>query len=79
MPLVVESSVERLKVQGFRFGKSVFEADDDAWAIWQENDLDAESDMAHTEAVKLGEAYWLVAPPGARTTRRGSRSSIRRR
>jgi hypothetical protein len=61
-PLVVESSVERLKVQGFRFGKSQ-EADDPAWEIWQANGLDAESDMAHTEAVKLGEAYWLVAPP----------------
>ena len=61
--LVVSASVERLKVEGFRFGRER-SADDDAWAIWQENGLDAESDSAHTEAVKCGEAYWLVAPPG---------------
>jgi hypothetical protein len=62
MPLVVESKVERMEVQGFRFGKQQ-SADDAAWDIWQANGLDAESDMAHTEAVKLGEAYWLVEPP----------------
>jgi hypothetical protein len=65
-PLIVSSTVERLKVQGFRFGQEQG-ADDDAWAIWQANGLDAESDMAHTEAVKLGEAYWLVAPPAPGT------------
>jgi hypothetical protein len=34
-----------------------------AWEIWQANGMDAASAMAHTEAVKLGEAYWLVEPP----------------
>lgn len=60
-PLVVDSSVERLKVQGFRFngGQS---ADDDAWGIWQFNGMDAQSTMVHCEAVKLGEAYWLIEP-----------------
>jgi hypothetical protein len=62
MPLVVDSSVERLKVQGFRYG-SAEDADAEAWAIWQENGLDAEVDMLHTETVKLGEGYWLVQPP----------------
>lgn len=61
-PIVVDSSVERLTVQGFRFGDQQ-DADKDAWDIWQANSLDAESDMLHTEAVKLGEAYWLVEPP----------------
>jgi len=59
--LVVDASAERLKVNGFRF-----EADDqgdaDAWEIWQRNGLDAESELAHTEAVKLGCSYALVAP-----------------
>jgi hypothetical protein len=64
MPLVVESKVERMEVQGFRFGKQQ-SADEAAWELWQANGLDAESDMAHTEAVKLGEAYWLVEPPAA--------------
>lgn len=61
--LVVSASVERLTVQGFRFGAES-QADDEAWRIWQANGLDAESNMVHTEAVKLGESYWLVAPPG---------------
>jgi hypothetical protein len=59
--IVVSSSVERLTVQGFRFGGEKA-ADDDAWGIWQANGLDADSNLAHTEAVKLGEAYWLVDP-----------------
>jgi hypothetical protein len=65
MPLVVESKVERMEVQGFRFGKQQ-SADDAAWDLWQANAMDAEADMAHTEAAKLGEAYWLVEPPASR-------------
>jgi hypothetical protein len=61
MPLVVESKVERLKVQGFLFGQAT-SGDEAAWDIWQANNLDSEADMAHTEAAKLGEAYWLVQP-----------------
>jgi hypothetical protein len=60
--IVVTSSARRLKVQGFRFGASK-DADDDAWAIWQANGMDAQASMIHTEAIKLGEAYWLVEPP----------------
>lgn len=61
--LVVDASAERLRVEGFRFGKA--QADADAWEIWQRNKLDAESDMAHTEAIKLGCAYALVGPDDA--------------
>jgi hypothetical protein len=46
--IVVDSSVERLRVQGFRFGDQQ-EADKDAWDIWQANGLDGESNMLHTE------------------------------
>lgn len=63
MSLVVRSSVERLEVQGFRLGESNSDpatADDDAWRIWQANDLDEDSPLAFTEAVKLGESYLLV-------------------
>lgn len=61
MTMVVDSSVERLKVQGIRFGKEQ-KADEDAWSIWQDNGLDGESNMLHTEAVKTGWAYWMVQP-----------------
>jgi hypothetical protein len=63
MPTVIESSVERLRVQGFRFGDDR-QADKDAWKLWQANGLDADANMVHTEAAKLGWAYWMVAPQG---------------
>ncbi|CAB4198363.1 Portal protein [uncultured Caudovirales phage] len=59
--LVVDVAVERLQVQGFRFGED--DADKDAWGIWQANRLDAQSIIGHTEAVKAETAYLLVSPP----------------
>ena len=59
--LIVDVAVERLTIQGFRFGED--EADEEAWAIWQANSLDARSISAHTEAVKCGRCYLLVGPP----------------
>lgn len=64
--LVVDAAVERLTVQGFRFGgDATAAADDAAWSIWQTNGLDALAPIAHTEAVKTGYAYLLVGPPPA--------------
>lgn len=63
--LVVDASAERLRVDGFRFGGDDAQADTEAWALWQANDLDAESELAHTEAIKLGCAYALVGPDDA--------------
>lgn len=59
--LVVDASVERLAIDGFRFGDDE-SADQAAWEMWQRNELDAQSMFGHTEAVKCGEAYGLVAP-----------------
>jgi hypothetical protein len=61
--LVVDASVERLKVVGFRFGPAGgSEVDGEAWALWQANYLDADSALAHTEACKSGISYILVTP-----------------
>lgn len=60
--VVVDAAVERLNVQGFRFGESP-DADDEAWQIWQANDLDAESIVAQETAVATGYGYLLVSPP----------------
>lgn len=57
--LVVDAVEERLDVQGFRMGKER-EADADAWEIWQENDLDAWSQVAHIEALVKSASYALV-------------------
>jgi hypothetical protein len=63
MPLVVDSASERLRVQGFRIGSDQG-ADTEVWdRIWMPNDCENQSNMAHTEAIKLGESYWLVEPP----------------
>lgn len=68
MPLVVDAEAERLAVQGFRFGNAAA-PDAAAWSIWQRNQLDAESQIAHEIALVKGVAYTLIAPPplGSRT------------
>lgn len=58
--LVVDGFAERLEVQGFRFAEQT--GDEDVWAIWQENNLDAWSQTAHTDALVKGIAYALVDP-----------------
>jgi hypothetical protein len=68
MKLIADAPVERLEVQGFNFDPDPDRptwdqrADNDAWAIWQANNLDAQSVIAHTEAVKCGTVYTMVQP-----------------
>jgi hypothetical protein len=59
MPLIVNSAVERLNVQGFRFGTAE-QGDQAAWDIWQRNGLDADAMIAYREAIKHGESSLLV-------------------
>jgi hypothetical protein len=61
MPLVVDAERERMIVQGFRFGGAKT-ADKSIWRIWQDNQLDAESQIAHEIALTKGVAFALVAP-----------------
>ncbi|MEQ7847731.1 phage portal protein [Nocardioides kribbensis] len=61
MGLVVDSTGERLAVEGFRFGDDAT-ADRDSWRIWQANNLDSDSDMAWLEALITGVSYFHVAP-----------------
>lgn len=65
MALVVDSVEERLNVEGFRFAAGddgSMSADGDAWYLWQANNLDADSGLAHTEALVCSSAYALVDP-----------------
>lgn len=57
--LVVDAVEERLNVEGFRHGEDP-KADMDAWQIWQRNSLDADSQLAHSEALIKGDAYAIV-------------------
>lgn len=62
--LVVVASVERLVINGFRTASG---SKDDSGALmdlWRDNYLDADSRIAHTEAVKLGHSYVLIDPDG---------------
>jgi hypothetical protein len=70
MKLVVDTPVSRLGIDGFRFDPDPTkpgwdqDADQDARAIWQSNNLDAGSQIAHTEAIKCGVCNVLITPPG---------------
>lgn len=59
MRLVVDSVAERLAVTGFRMAGAT-EADDRAWSIWQANNLDESSQLAHTEALIHGRSFLSV-------------------
>ena len=58
--LVVDGTRERLEVQGFRMDSS--RSASRAWRIWQGNDMDAASQVAHTEALIKSVVYALVEP-----------------
>jgi Phage portal protein, SPP1 Gp6-like len=57
--LVVDSLEERLDVEGFRLPDSD-SADDEMWRIWQENNLDEQSQLAHLDALVMKRAYIAV-------------------
>lgn len=58
--LIVNAVAERLAVVGFRFGGP--SADPHAWLIWQANQIDADSEMAQTDALVCGHSYVSVQP-----------------
>lgn len=77
-PIIVQAPVERMEITGFRAGSNEpqesgnaapdLAADQDAWRIWQANNLDAGSAILHAEAIKLSQAFTLVDPVGPRIT-----------
>ena len=64
--LVIDATKERLHVQGIRVpnGDNANDntGDKDAWRIWQANNLDADSNIAHAESLINGICYAIVAP-----------------
>lgn len=55
--VVIGALEERLDVQGFRVGETV---DEGLWAIWQDNNLDEQSQLAHEESFVHGRSYVMV-------------------
>lgn len=60
---VVSSIEERLSVLGFRTGTDA-PADQTLWRIWQANNLDEMSQLAHAEALVYGRSFALVWADG---------------
>lgn len=63
--LIVDSTAERLAVEGFRLGPDDQDADAETWRIWQANDLDATFDQGILETLICGTSYLLVGPNAA--------------
>ncbi|MFD8527796.1 phage portal protein [Streptosporangium canum] len=57
--IAVDSVTERMKIDGFRWGKEP-DADEQAQEIWQKNNLDAEASQVHNDAMVAGESFLLV-------------------
>lgn len=59
-PRTAADAVERrIDLEGFRLAGSDG-TDDDLWRIWQANDLDEESQLAHLDALVFGRSYIAV-------------------
>lgn len=62
--LVTNAPCERMEVVGFRFGDDAEDSgDEDANKMWQANDMDLMSGIAHTTAATFSRCYILVSPP----------------
>ncbi|MFF4489426.1 phage portal protein [Streptomyces sp. NPDC001544] len=59
--LVVDAFVGRLEVAGFQSDVEG-DRDQEAWALWQDNNLDGGSQLAFLEAAIHGTAYLMVSP-----------------
>lgn len=63
--IVVDSLEERLDVQGFRFADAV-DADSELQDVWTANGMDAESGLAHLDALIFGRAFLVAGSPDQR-------------
>lgn len=64
LSLIVESEIARLRIQGFQPEKGSGDAFDPlSQKIWEENDLDTESEGANEDALVYGKGFVLVSPP----------------
>ena len=62
--LAADAVEERADIEGFRFGDKA-EADDELWAVWQANNLDESSSLAHIDSLVMGRGYVIVGAPDA--------------
>ena len=62
--MITNAPCERMEVQGFRFGNDPdTPADETANEIWQYNNMDLYSEIAHMTAATYSRAYVMISPP----------------
>jgi hypothetical protein len=76
--IIVDAQTERMKIEGFRFpiltesetaaGTAQTAGDTAAWDIWQRNNLDRGSELAHEQMCVSGRCYLLIEPQADGTT-----------
>lgn len=62
--LGVDAYENRLDIEGFRYPGSN-SSDSELQDVWQENDLDEQSQQAHLDSIALGRSYAIVGAPDA--------------
>ena len=58
--MVADAYEARLDVTGFRLAGGDGEADEDAWDVWTDNDMDEQAPLATLESIALGRSYAIV-------------------
>lgn len=58
--MIADAYENRLDITGFRLADGDGEADEDARAVWVDNDMDEQAPLAHLETVALGRSYAIV-------------------
>lgn len=58
---VADAFENRLDIEGFRY-PGALSGDDDLWAVWQANNMDEQSQMAHLDSLVLRRSYVIVGP-----------------
>jgi Phage portal protein, SPP1 Gp6-like len=59
---VVDSVQDRLEVSGIRSPDDQTAIDEALWGVWQDNQMDSESKLAHNAALISGRAFALIQP-----------------
>ena len=57
--MIVDGAVPRLRIEGFRYAGDS-SGDQALWDVWQANDMDEQSNQAHTDSLGLSRSYVIV-------------------
>lgn len=61
-PIIVDSFSDRMEIINFAGDDAAVDIGTDAWALWQNSQMELVSNLTHTEALKTGSAFIIVWP-----------------